>query len=92
MQLEGWDCLTYMTYKELFGRGEFYNIQSKYFYVISMSFGEGKTLIFKTLVFRTLKSKLRKHQKKAGKKLELDNKGGTFAPATANKFFNRLSK
>jgi hypothetical protein len=41
--------------KEVFGRGEFYNIQSKYFYVISLSFGEGfgeEKICFQTAGFQ----------------------------------------
>ncbi len=51
-----------------------------------------KTFAFKRRTFNALNQKLRKHQKKANKKLELFNKGGTFAPATANKFFNKWSE
>jgi hypothetical protein len=51
-----------------------------------------KTFGFKSRCFSVLNPKLRKEEKKAHKKLELVNKGGTFAPATTNKFFNILSK
>jgi hypothetical protein len=54
--------------------------------------GRGKTLIFNLRVFNALNAKSKKGKKKADKKLELHNKGGTFAPATTNKFFNKLSK
>ncbi|MGO4819667.1 hypothetical protein, partial [Flavobacterium sp. W22_SRS_FP1] len=57
---------------------------------VPLSFGEGrgeeKTFVFKTHDFSNLKLKLRKGQKKALRKLELVNKGGTFAPATTQTF------
>jgi len=88
-------CLIRPT-EELFKKARFYGVQSNHFGKVSLSFGESrgeeKTFAFKRRVFNVLKSKLKKHQKKVDKKLELDNKGGTFAPATTNKFFNKLSK
>jgi hypothetical protein len=44
-----------------------------------------KKITYKIHVYSDLKHKLRKRQKKVNKKLVV-NKGGTFAPATAQKF------
>jgi hypothetical protein len=57
----------------------------------SRSFGylggtKTKKLFFKSPNFSNLKLKLRKGQKKTQRKLELVNKGGTFAPATTQTF------
>ena len=45
-----------------------------------------KKITYKIHVYSDLKHKLRKRQKKVNKKLVEVNKGGTFAPATAQKF------
>ena len=45
-----------------------------------------KKITYKIHVYRDLKHKLRKRQKKVTKKLVEVNKGGTFAPATAQTF------
>ena len=80
----------------MFKKARFYGVQSNHFGKVSLSFGESrgeeKTFVFKLRVFNNLKAKSKKGKKKVDKKLELDNKGGTFAPATTNKFFNKLSK
>ena len=53
--------------------------------------GEEKTFTFKIHVFSELKIGLRKHQKKALKKLVKANKGATFAPATTHTFIQILA-
>jgi hypothetical protein len=53
--------------------------------------GEEKTFTFKIHCFSDLKFKLRKHQKKALKKLVKANKGATFAPATTHTFIQILA-
>jgi hypothetical protein len=53
--------------------------------------GRGKTFSFKIHVSSDLKQALKKHQKKGLKKLVKANKGGTFAPATTQTFFNKLA-
>ena len=50
-----------------------------------------KTFGSKIHVYRKLKFKLRKHEKKALKKLVKANKRCTFAPAMMQRFFNRLT-
>jgi hypothetical protein len=50
-----------------------------------------KPFVFNYHVPSELKRPLRKHQKKALKKLVKANKGGTFAPATTQTFFNKLA-
>ena len=52
---------------------------------------EKKTFCFKNHVFSRLNIKLRKHQKKALKKLVKANKGASFAPAMTQTFFQILA-
>ena len=50
-----------------------------------------KTLFSKKRVISELKIRLRKHEKKVIKKLVKANKGGSFAPAMTQTFYNKVA-